>query len=78
MNKIMNKILLINKMKFVLFLLFLVIIIALTHNKQVKKQTEQVKDPIINEQNPGKGFSDYYSPQQCSPKNNCFARMYVR
>ena len=69
-------------MNFLLVALFLLVAILLLNEckKLFSRNNIQniIRLPVINQQDPGKGFSTYYSPQECLPKNDCFPGSYVR
>ena len=61
-----------------LVILILVLVYMIYCRPKPKQKIIAKKEPIVNEQYPGKGFSTYFTPQSCSPNNNCFAVSYVR
>ena len=62
------------------YLLLVILILVLVYMIYCRPKQKIIakKEPIVNEQYPGKGFNTYYTPQSCSPNNNCFAGSYVR
>ena len=67
-------------MKIFILIIIILLIFMICKNNTTKPiiQKPIIQKPIINQQGAGKGFSKYYSPQVCSPDNNCFIGSYVR